>query len=436
MKKSKFIKSTIILMIGGLITKILGMIIKIVMTRSVGTEGIGIYMMLNPTFMLLIALAQLGFPIAISTLVARGKNNNKNLVFSILPVSIVINVVIFIGLIFSASFLAQNLLHEPRCFYGILAIGLVLPFISISSILRGYFFGKQQMVPHVVSNVTEDFVRLLILAFGIPIFLTKGVEYAVTFIVLSNIASELTSILVLFFFLPKNFSLTKEDFIPNTKNVKDVLKISIPATGSRLIGNIGGFLEPIILTFVLLKIGYSNSFIVNQYGILNGYVLPLLLLPSFFSMAISQALIPVVSKSFEDGHYQYTINKIKQAILFSLLIGVPITLLFFFFPSQFLYTIYHTNQGIDYLKILSPIFILHYIQAPLTSTLQATGKAKEAMVGTLQGMVIRTIVLFGASYFKIGMWGLVIASGINIAYVTVHQYFAVRHMFQKKNVRI
>ena len=54
MKKSKFIRSSIILIIGGLITKILGMIIKIIMTRLIGTEGIGIYMMVSPTYMLLI----------------------------------------------------------------------------------------------------------------------------------------------------------------------------------------------------------------------------------------------------------------------------------------------------------------------------------------------------------------------------------------------
>ena len=38
MKKSKFIKSTFILLVGGFITKILGMLIKIVMTRLVGTD--------------------------------------------------------------------------------------------------------------------------------------------------------------------------------------------------------------------------------------------------------------------------------------------------------------------------------------------------------------------------------------------------------------
>lgn len=428
MKKSKFIRSTFILIIGGMITKLLGMIIKIVMTRLIGTEGIGIYMLINPTFMLFIALAQLGFPIAISTMIAKDKFNNKNLVFSVIPLSLIINIILMIIIIISAGYLSNNLLHEPRSYYAILAIGLVLPFISISSILRGYFFGKERMIPHVISNITEDFVRLIIITIGIPIFIVKGIEFAVAFIILSNIASELTSILVLFFFLPKKFTITKSDLKPNTNSLKEVLQISIPATSSRLIGTFGSFFEPIILTFVLLKVGYNNSFIVTEYGILNGYVLPMLLMPSFFSMAISQALIPIVSKNYEKKNYTYAKNKIKQAILVSLLIGVPITILFICFPNVFLNFLYHTKEGSTYLKILAPIFLFHYIQAPLTSALQAMGKAKDAMKGTLQGMIIRTLLLFFCSYLRIGMWGLVIAMASNVIYVTVHQYLIVKKL--------
>ncbi len=424
--KNKLIQSTIILLIGGFVTKILGMVIKIVMTRFMGTEGIGIYMLLLPTFMLFIALAQLGFPIAISKLVADNHHNNKNLVFSALPISMVINVGIIIFLFFSSHFIADHLLHESKCFYGLLCMGFVLPFISISSILRGYFFGKERMVPHVISNVTEDVIRLIILFIGIPIFLTRGIEYAVAFVVLSNVVSECTSIFVLFFFLPKNFTISKQDFIPHKSSLKDVLSISIPSTGSRLIGSIGYFLEPIILTTTLLHVGYSNQFIVLEYGILNGYVMPLLLLPSFFTAAISQALLPIVSKSYGKGRKKYTRSKIRQAIFFSLLVGIPATVIFLVCPEIPLKLIYNTNEGISYIKVLAPICLLHYIQAPLTTSLQAMGKAKEAMYGTLGGMVIRTILLYVCCFFKIGMWGLVIASASNIIYVTLHQYKCVR----------
>ena len=57
-----------------------------------------------------------------------------------------------------------------------------------------------------------------------------------------------------------------------------------------MIGSITYFFEPIILTNMLKYIGYSNDYITLEYGIINGYVYPLLLLPSFFTLAISSAI--------------------------------------------------------------------------------------------------------------------------------------------------
>ena len=68
--KNKFIQSTIILIIGGFISKILGMLIKIVLTRAITTKGIGIYSLILPTFNLFITLCSLGLPVAISKIIS------------------------------------------------------------------------------------------------------------------------------------------------------------------------------------------------------------------------------------------------------------------------------------------------------------------------------------------------------------------------------
>ena len=426
MKKSNFIRSTFILLIGGFITKILGMVIKIVMSRALKTEGLGLYMLILPTFTLLIGLAQMGLPVAISKLVAEDKRNNRNIVFSCIPITIVLNIVILTILLFFSDFIAINLLHDERCKYALMSIGFVLPFISISSIFRGYFFGKEKMIPHVVSNITEDIVRLIILGLGIPLFLTKGLEFAVAFVVLSNIISELTSILILFFFIPKQFHLKTSDFKPKKNDLKDILGISIPTTASRLIGSVGYFFEPIILTYFLLKNGYTNTFIVKEYGILNGYVMPLILLPSFFTSAISQALIPVVSNAHSKGNKKYVKSKVKQAIFFSLCIGIPATIIFTIIPNIPLNFIYNTNEGINYIKILAPICLLHYIQSPISSSLQAMGHAKDSMKATFFGMLIRTFLLIIGCNLNIGLWGLVIATSSNIIFVTLFDFYKIK----------
>ena len=93
MKKNKFIKSTIILIIGGFFTKLLGMIIKIVSTRIIGTEGIGIYSLIMPTYLLILSICQLGLPTALNVLVAENKKNNKSL--NILKVGFNLNPIFF-----------------------------------------------------------------------------------------------------------------------------------------------------------------------------------------------------------------------------------------------------------------------------------------------------------------------------------------------------
>ena len=431
MKKNTFIKATLILIIGGFITKILGMVIRIITTRLLGTTGIGLYSLIMPTFSLLIGLAQLGLPVAISTLVSQDKYNNKNLLFSALPITIIINLIIMLILFLFANNIATNLLNEPRVSLALKTIGLVLPFISLSSIIRGYFFGKQKMLPHVFSNISEDIIRLVLMIIGIPICLLKGLEYAVAFMVLTNIVSETLSILVMLFFIPKT-TISPKDIYPNTKYIKNILKIAIPSTGSRLIGNIGYFLEPIILTNTLLMVGYSNTYIIDNYGIINGYVLSILLLPSFFTLAISQALIPNISKAYINKQYKYVSTKIKQAIIFSLLVGIPFTIIIYLFPNNILNILYKTTLGSEYLKILSPFFLIYYIQAPLTTALQATMHAKEAFFDTLLGIIIRLSTLFILSTLKIGMWGLLIATLLSIYTTTIAHAIRIKRFLIRK----
>lgn len=424
--KEKFIKSTIVLIMGGIITKILGMLNKVIMARYLGTEGLGIYMMILPSFILFLNISSFGFPVAVSKLVSEDDRNNKKLIFTSIIFVLFINFLLMIFILFIAKYLSFNLLHEKRSYYAIMAISLVIPFASISGILRSYFFGRERMGPHVISHITEDIVRIIAMVIGVPFFMHKGVEYAVCFVILTNIISEVTSILILFFFLPKNFSLTRSDVKPSKIYLRDCLSISIPTTATRLIGSICYFLEPIILTGVLLYAGYPNSVIVREYGIISGYALPLILLPSFFSNAISQALLPVITKKYKMRDIAGVKRKIRQGIAYSLLIGIPLTIVLEMFPDKLLKLLYNTTSGVSYIRFLAPVCLLQYIQAPLASTLDALGMSKENFTSNLAGVLTRLVMLPLFSLIKIGMWGLIFSTSLNVVVVTMMNIKQVR----------
>ena len=429
--KSKFIKSTFILIIGGAITKLMAMVIKIFLTRSIGDNGIGLYMLIMPTFNLFITLCTMSLPTSISKVVSEGKRGKK-VVLSLIPVSLLYNIILMIILILLAPIIANKLLNNADTYLGIMGIALTLPFICLSSILKGYFYGNERMMPYVISNIVEQIVRLLFIIFMIPKLMVYGMKIAVLGVVLINVFSELSSSICLILFLPSK-KISLKDLKLDKDIFKDVLNISLSATGSRFIGSISYFLEPVILTFILLKLGYSNSYIVSEYGIITGYIFPLLLIPSFFTMAISTSLLPVVSSGLARGKVEYTKNKLRQAIIISVLVGVFFTIFFMAIPEILLKFIYNTSQGIKYIRIVAPLFLMHYIQGPLTSYMQGANMAKTAMLGTLKGSIIKNILLIILPIYM-GMWGFIIATIANIFYVTIHHIYYVRKSFIVKNM--
>ena len=429
MKKNKFIKSSIILIIGGMITKILGMFVKIVLTRSIGTDTLGLYSLISPTYLLLISISGMGLTTALNVLISSNKYNTKNIMFYSLIISLTIDIFIMIFLILFSNFIAATLLHNKILYIPLLSIGFVLPFITISNIFRSYFFSKERMLPHVISNILEDLIKLLLIMFFIKLFINNK-SNVLSFIILINVFSELSSIIIFLFCFP-NFKITKKDLKFNKSNIKSILKIAIPTTISRLIGSITYFLEPIILTYFLSKIGYSNEYIINEYGIINGYILPVLLLPSFLTNAIAQALIPSISSYYTNKKIDKLKRRINQALSISFILGILFTIIYLFFAKNILYLMFHTYEGINYIYILTPIFMFHYLEQPLLSTLQAMNKAKINMIISLINMIIRTVGLIILCNFKIGMLSLVIALSLNIIFTCFYSYTKINKIIKK-----
>ena len=430
MKRDTFKMSIFILLIGGFITKIFGFLIKILFTRTIGQEGISLYTIVMPTYSLLITIATFALPISISKLVSENKIRSKTIVFSTACFILLFNAVFIIFILFLAPVISKYLLKQPNVTPLIWAMVATLPFISISSILKGYFLGKFKVAPNTISNIFEQLFRIFFLIVILPYFAQKNVMLGVILFILLNVITELISIFTFSLFLPKKAFLHKEGLTVQKNIINRVLSISIPSVSSRFIGNIGFFLEPIILTNLLLFSGYSNNFILTEYAAYNAYAIGLLTLPSFFVSAISQILIPEISK-FHAKKETFMIKKrLKQALIYSFLIGLVSSVFILWFRNPLLMILYKTTNGSDYILALAPFFVLFYLEAPLSSTLQALDKSKTAMKITLYGMILKLVLLTILSLAHIGLYSLVISEIINIIFVVLAHIQVILKYFQ------
>ncbi len=427
--KNIFIKSTLILILGGIVTKTLGFVVRIIYTRIVGTEVIGLYSLVTPTYSLIITIATLAFPTTISKLIAEGKHNNLRILSTATMLIMIINTIVMLTVIFSAKFISINLLHEERCYLLIIAMALTFPIISISSIIKGYFYGKQNMIPNALSNVIEEIVRIILIYIFVPKAMAISDILAASSLFIITFFEEVVSIFINLLFIPKHFKITKNNIKPNIPTLKSILNISVPTVSGRLIGNIGYFFEPIILKNILLYMGYSNNYILVEYGAYNAYSITILTMPSFFIAAISSSLIPEISKFYLIKNKKMVKKRLKEALFFSLFIGISYSSILMFGAEFLLNALYKTNEGLNYIRILAPIFPIFYIESILMSFMQAIDKAKTTMKITIIGVIVKILALVIFSLLDFGMYALVISEIINIfIVVSLNIYYTKKYL--------
>ncbi|MDP4164176.1 MAG: stage V sporulation protein B [Bacillota bacterium] len=433
---SKFLKGTMILLLAGLITRVLGFINRIVIARFIGEEGVGLYMMAFPTLVLVITLTQLGLPVAISKNVAeaeaRGdtKEIKKILVVS-LATTIALSVIFTPALIFLAPYLSKTLFTDPRTYYPLLAIAPVVPIIAVSSVLRGYFQGKQNMKPAANSQILEQVVRIGLIAVMTKAFLPYGIEYAAAAAMFSSVIGELASLIYLMtaFKLKKRFKLRSKFFQfahSGKQTFLDLMSIALPTTGSRLIGSVAWFFEPIVVTHSLALAGVAAVEATRQYGALTGYALPLLFLPSFVTLSLATSLVPAISEANSTKNMKLIEYRLQQALKFSFLTGGLAVIILYVLAVPLMKLMFGSANGSQFIQLMAPFFLLFYYQGPLQAALQALNLARAAMINSLIGAIVKTAVIFFlASQPAFGINGAALGIITGIVVVTVLHFATV-----------
>ncbi|MFC7393217.1 stage V sporulation protein B [Scopulibacillus cellulosilyticus] len=430
MTKQSFLKGTFILIIAGMITKILGFVNKMVVARIIGEEGIGLYMMAYPTLMLTVTLTQLGLPVAISKMVAEADAlNDRKKIKKILTVSFltvgILSIIFTAVMVILAPLLAKTVFTDPRTIYPLLAIAPIVPIVAVASVLRGYFQGLQDMKPYAYSQVIEQVVRISLVAFLTTTLLPYGIEYAAGGTMISGVIGEFISLLYMIsmFKRRKRVKIRKDfwGFLHNGKQTfKQLMNIALPTTGSRLIGSISYFLEPIIISHSLYLAGVSTIVATKQYGELEGFAIPLLILPSFITFALQTSLVPTISEAQATHNIETIHYRLNQALKIAMITGGISIVVSYVFAEPLMTLMYHSPGSAVYIYVMGPFFFLFYFQGPLQAVLQALDLANAALINSFIGAAVKLLTIFAlASRPELGIIGAALGFVASVVLVTL-----------------
>ena len=401
MRKAKlFIINGIILTITSFIIRTVSMSFNVYISNKVGAECTGLFQLILSVYLFAITLATSGISIAATRLVTEEmtKDNNKGaktVIKKCIIYSLFLGIISGIVIILLSDFVVTKCLHSKISKIPLYAIAIGLPFISMSSAINGYFAAVRKVFKTSSSQILEQFVKILSTSFLLSLFLPKGLEYACLALIIGDVVAEVISFTYIFLlYLNDKKKLSDFGYIKNKNYRKDILSISLPIAFTSYIKSGLSTLKQLIIPIRLEKSGLSCQKALSDYGIVSGMALPLLLFPSVIITSISSLLIPEYS-SFYAKNDTNQINRISYKLLkITFIFSICVFGIFFTFPDELCSLMYKDTNVVYYLKLLSPLIILMYIDTIVDGMLKGLNEQVAVMKCNILDLFISTILLY------------------------------------------
>lgn len=406
MRKESFVYGAAILVLSSVINRILGFIYQVFIIRLIGAEGIGLFSMVYPIYVLLIVISTAGIPVAVAKFVAEelAKNNLKR-VFKILKLSLIImgslSIIVTISVYYLTPFLLGTVFPNPNVYWCFISLLPGIFIVAISSAFRGFFQGLQNMTPTAVSQTIEQIIRVvsgLIIAY---LMLPHGIIAAAIGASLGVVLGELTGLITMLVIFWMNLSKIKQQYGSGYKNntydtslIPKIIRFSIPVTLSRIISTVILSIDAIIIPQQLQIAGNSLSEATIIYGKFTGMSLVLLFIPTVVTISLATSLVPAISEALAQKNWLTVQYRSKEALRLTIVAGLPSLVTFYLVPNIICQLLFRYPDAGDSLRILAIGGIFLFLQQTTNGILQGLGEVNIPLINLLIGSTIKVIGIF------------------------------------------
>lgn len=428
-KRESVLKGIISLLISQVFIKIIGLIYKLYLTNKegFGDAGNAIYSSGFQIYALLLTFSSTGVPNAISYLVSErlavGDNKGAHRIFKIAFVTFAMigitgSTLLFLG----AEIIANNWIQIPEAKYSLIALSPSIFFVSITSVIRGYFNGRQSFSVTAKSQTMEQIFKTVFTVALVELVVILGKKNTEIMAASANMATTIATVssfvYIYLYYRTKRSEIGQEiaetvNYKPTRvrKTLKRIINVAFPISISSLISSFGKNID----SFTIVR--FLKGFLTEeeakvQYGILSGKIDSLCSLPFALNIAFVTTLVPNISKSMAKGNLEEVREKAEKYILISILIAFPIASTMFIYPNEIIKILFpNAPNGAMYLKISSITIVFMLLAQTINGILQGIGKVNIPAISFGIGMIIKFLCnIFLISNNKIGIYGAIIGN--------------------------
>lgn len=395
------------------VEKALSFFYRIILSRIIGAEGIGIYQICLSVFAVFLTAASSGIPVTVSRLMAKSNADSdergKNAAVTAgIAATLIVTVPVAAVLFFGRS-LFGFLFSDDRCtdIFIILLPGLILT--SVYSVIRGSFWGNKQFLSYSIIELLEDAVMVVTgcaLVYGVtdPIL---GAERATAAVLISYVFSFIAS---LFWYFRKGGRLVN----PKSQ-LKPLLASSLPITAMRTSTSVINSAVAVLLPLLLMKTyGLNNSEAISLYGVAIGMSVPLLFMPSSLIGSISVVVAPELSENYYRKKTDLVKFDVEKSVRAAVFIAAILTPLLFVLGDEVGEFLYSNEMSGEIVQRCSFILLPMCLTMITTTILNSMNCERKTLVNFFLGAAAMLLSIVALTRF-VGVYSYMI--GLALSYI-------------------
>lgn len=400
MSKHSFSSGALILIFSGFLVKLLGFFYRIFLSNVLRAEGMGILLLITPLYSLIIVTITSGISITVSGLVSyevtkKNFRNAKKITNYSTLITFAISTLTSIILYIFLKDIVTYLLKDRRTFLPLLIFIPSLPFITLSSSLKGYFYGISNMTPTAIAQISEQIVRISLVVFLLHKIHPLSLSHAISLTMVGTVLSEIANLIILFIFYSRHKDNSNSCYNISTKKIiSNVISLSSSISLNKLITSIMSTIETIYIPTSLVLSGLSWTQSVESLGKLSGMAMPLILFPSIVTNSLATTLIPAISQGLATKNLTSINFRISKSICLTTALGFIFMVTFMSFPQQINSLVYKTADISNILYMLSFSTILLYLNQILQGVLNGLNEQTFSLISSIICYSTRILFVF------------------------------------------
>ncbi len=405
MSKNALLKTATLVTVLSICERALGFLYRIILSRTIGSEGMGIYQLTLSVFAVFVTATSSGIPITVSRLLAKYKAKQnlraeRQTVTAAVCLTLAFSVPLFLLLYLGHGWL-DFLFSDERCTQVFLIMLYGFVFTSVYAVVRGSFWGNKQFMAYSVIEFVEESVMIgigsILLVTATDVF--DGAKRAAFAVVISYITSF--TIAMIYFFIKGG------KFVNPHGQFKPLLSSAMPITAMRTSTSLINSLVSVLLPARLILSGMTASEAMSEFGIVLGMAIPILYTPATIIGSIALVLTPELSDSFYRGQHERLKNNLEKALKVTILIACTMMPAFFVFGEDIGMLLFSSPQSGEVIRNCCIMLLPMTLNMITTSMLNSLGCEKQTLINFFFGATtMLACVWFLPPY--IGIYGLCI----------------------------